>query len=138
MEDTADGETGTVAAPLAKRRFRIRGKSGAETLLVPTGPAIKLSDKPQGKKGKGKPKKTKATVNKCKGAATTAKIPTPSSDTSTWPKLSFSDLPLHWGGGRIYINTAKTGFRSYRRTGDRVEKAAGFGPRARFAHTYAA
>ena len=135
LEDTADVEKGTVAPSLSKPRFRIRGKRGATGLLAPKDPASTLSDKPKRKKGKGKPKTKKS---KGKGAATTMKILTPSSDTTTWPKLSFSDLPLHWGGGRIYINTAKTGFRAYRRTGDRVEKAVAFGPKASVAQQNAA
>ena len=42
------------------------------------------------------------------------------------------------GGGRIYLNTPKTAFRSYRRAGDKVEKAVSFGPKASQAQKQAA
>ena len=47
-------------------------------------------------------------------------------DKSKWPKMQIGGV-LHWGGGRIYLNTPKTGFRAYRRAGDKVEKSVGFG-----------
>lgn len=40
---------------------------------------------------------------------------------SKTPKPIF-DEPLHWGGGRIYFSEKKSGWRVYRRCGDRVEK----------------
>jgi len=40
---------------------------------------------------------------------------------SKTPKPIF-DEPLHWGGGRIYFSEKKSGWRVYRRCGDKVEK----------------